>query len=49
MATGQAAGAAAALSIKEDVSPRELDAMAVVEQLEIDRAKVEPAFDILKK
>ena len=48
MATGQAAGTAAALSLKDGVTPRELDAMKVVAQLEQDRAAVEPAFDLLK-
>lgn len=49
MATGQAAGTAAALSLKEDVSPRELDAEMLVRQLAEDRAAVEPAFDILRE
>jgi len=48
MATGQAAGTAATLSLKEEVAPRELDARKVVERLEADRAAVEPAFGILR-
>ena len=47
MATGQAAGTAAALGLRECVTPRELDPMKVVEQLEQDRAAVTPAFDWL--
>ena len=43
MATGQAAGIAAALSLTQGVTPRELDAATVVAQLEHDR-DVEPAF-----
>ena len=46
--TGQAAGTAAAISLQEDVTPRELDPMKVVAQLEKDRAAVEPAFEVLK-
>ena len=48
MATGQAAGTAAALSLKEGVTPRELDPMKVVAQLEEDRAAIEPVFEWLK-
>ena len=48
MATGQAAGTAATLSLKEEVAPRELDARKVVERLEADRAAVEPAFGMLR-
>jgi len=48
MATGQAAGTAAAMSVDQGVSPRELDAMALVAQLEQDRSGVEPAFDMLR-
>ena len=44
MATGQAAGAAAALSLGQGKTPRELDAQLVVRQLEIDRGSTEPAF-----
>ncbi len=46
MSTGQAAGTAAALSLRAGVTPRELDAAAVVRQLEADRAAVRLAFDI---
>ena len=44
----QAAGTAAALSLKEKTTPRELDPAKVVAQLEKARARVEPAFDILR-
>jgi 2-polyprenyl-6-methoxyphenol hydroxylase-like FAD-dependent oxidoreductase len=44
MATGQAAGTAAALSLKAGVTPRELDPQAVVRQLAAQRAAVTPAF-----
>lgn len=47
MATGEAAGVAAALSLKAGTSPRELAPERVVAQLEKDR-DVEPAFDVLK-
>ena len=45
MATGQAAGVAAALSIQADKTPRELEPAAVVKQLEADR-DVETALDM---
>jgi len=48
MSTGQAAGTAAALSLKNNKSPRELDPMIVVNQLDKDRAATEPAFEVLK-
>lgn len=48
MSTGQAAGTAAALSLRQGVTPRELDPMVVVAQLKEDRAAVEPAFEILR-
>ncbi len=44
MATGEAAGVAAALSLAGGVTPREIDPAVVVAQLEKDR-QVEPAFD----
>jgi hypothetical protein len=34
------------MSLKEGVTPRKLDAMKVVSQLEADRAGVEAAFDL---
>lgn len=43
MATGQAAGIAAALSLNADVTPAALDPATVVAQLAVDRA-IEPAF-----
>jgi hypothetical protein len=46
MSTGQAAGVAAALSLKANVCPRELDPSVVVKQLTQDR-HVEPAFQEL--
>jgi hypothetical protein len=45
--TGQAAGVAAALSLRDNVPPRVLDAGKVVTQLAADRASVEPAWPIL--
>ena len=48
MATGQAAGTAAAMSVAQGVSSRDLDARALVAQLEQDRSGVEPAFDMLR-
>jgi hypothetical protein len=47
IATGQAAGTAAALSLEAGVTPRALDPAAVVRELERDR-EVEPAFELLK-
>lgn len=44
MSLGQAAGATAALSIKEGVTPRQLSATDLVKQLEKDRAAIEPVF-----
>jgi len=49
MATGQAAGTAAAMSLKNNITPRVLDPLAVVAQLEKDRAAVEPAFELCKE
>ena len=45
MATGQAAGTAAALSLRENTSPRRLSPAVVTEQLEHDRSQVPPAFE----
>jgi hypothetical protein len=47
MGTGQAAGTAAALSLRAGVTPRELNPQTVVAQLEKDR-DVEPAFPQLR-
>ncbi len=46
MATGEAAGVAAALSLDANATPREIDAAVVVAQLAKDR-DVEPAFDLV--
>lgn len=48
MATGQAAGTAAALSLGASVTPRELPPETLIAQLEKDR-DVEPAFEELKE
>jgi len=48
MATGQAAGTAAAMSIERDTTPRELDASAVAGRLRVDRDAVRPAFECLE-
>ena len=48
MSTGEAAGVAAALSLIQHVTPRELDAASVVAKLKIDR-DVEPAFEEMRK
>mgnify|MGYP001545645805 CR=1 FL=1 len=48
MATGQAAGVAAALSLDTDTTPRQLDPAAVVKQLEVDR-DVETALDMPRR
>ena len=44
MSTGQAAGTAAAISIRVKTTPRELDPLLVVKQLEADRAAAPGAF-----
>lgn len=49
MSTGQAAGTAAALSLKDGVTPRELDINKLRKCLKNDRGAVEPAFELLKK
>jgi hypothetical protein len=48
MATGQAAGTAAALSIQANTTPRELDPMVVAARLEEERETAEPAFEVLR-
>ncbi len=47
MATGQAAGLAAAMSIADDVPPASLDTAALVDRL-AEARDVEPAFEILR-
>ena len=49
MATGEAAGTAAALSLQASLYPRDLDPLGVAKQLANDRALVEPAFALLRK
>ncbi|MBF0243905.1 MAG: FAD-dependent oxidoreductase [Planctomycetes bacterium] len=49
MSTGQAAGVAAAISIQNNQTPRELPASRVTEALESDRKEVAPAFDVLRE
>jgi FAD dependent oxidoreductase len=48
MATGEAAGTAAAMSIEAGLTPRELDPVRVASQVAEDRSKVGPAFEILR-
>ena len=48
MATGEAAGTAAALSVKHDTTPRQLDPAIITDRLSDMRNSVKPAFDILK-
>lgn len=47
-ATGEAAGVAAAISIKENTTPRELNPQLVVSKLKSIRENTEPAFEIIK-
>jgi hypothetical protein len=49
MSTGEAAGTAAAMSIDQGLTPRELDGREVAAKLKAERAQVEPAFDELKR
>lgn len=49
IATGQAAGTAAALSLEANTTPRELDPRVVIDRLDADRAATEPAFDELRE
>ncbi|OPZ24047.1 MAG: FAD dependent oxidoreductase [Lentisphaerae bacterium ADurb.BinA184] len=48
MATGEAAGVAAALSVRAGVPPRALDPLAVAAAVRADCAAVEPAFECLR-
>ena len=47
IATGEAAGMAAALSIQQNKTPRELDPMIVVKKLNEYRSTVKPAFKLI--
>jgi hypothetical protein len=49
MSTGEAAGTAAAMSIDQGVTPRELDGREVAARLAASRADVEPAFAALRE
>ena len=42
------AGTAAAISLDENTTPRELDPMKVIARLAADRAAIAPAFDVLR-
>ena len=48
MSTGEAAGTIAALSVKNDVTPREMPSEYAVARLNETRAGVKPAFDSLR-
>jgi len=48
MATGQAAGMAAAMSIENNVTPRELDVQSLLAKLAKDRDATEPAFEFIR-
>jgi len=47
MATGEAAGLAAVLSLEHGTTPRQLNPQVVVERLEAQRAAVEPAYEMI--
>lgn len=49
MATGEAAGITAAVSIQEGKTPKELDPMKVVKKLEKNRIFVKPAFTFISE
>jgi hypothetical protein len=42
---GQAAGIAAVLSIEQEITPGNLEPELIIQRLEIERERVEPAFD----
>lgn len=48
MSLGQAAGAAAAMSIRREIPVSRLEPAMLIAQLEADRGEVEPAFEYLK-